>query len=125
MIDRPILILLVIATLSGASMPAAAQQTPAGDAWARVDSLAARTVRDQGLPGMALAITDGGAVLHEAYVGKADLKTGRLVTSRARGGAAFPLRGGRWVRAGNGPGPGRLRQTDFEPRRGTARPSNH
>jgi CubicO group peptidase (beta-lactamase class C family) len=46
-----------------------------------VDSLARSTIREEGLPGMALAVTDAGGVLHEIYLGMADLKAGRPVTS--------------------------------------------
>jgi len=77
---RPFQIMLILAILIGAAAPFSAQETPAVSAWARVDSLAARTVRDRRLPGMAVAVTDGDSVLYEVYVGKADLKTGRAVT---------------------------------------------
>jgi CubicO group peptidase (beta-lactamase class C family) len=45
-----------------------------------VDTLAARIVLERGQPGLAFAITDREAVLHEVYVGFADRKTGRPVT---------------------------------------------
>ena len=76
------LLCVAVALVAGRPGPLGAQHDSAlvGDAWARVDSLAESTVRDLGLPGLALAITNGEGVLHEVYVGKADLKTGRLVT---------------------------------------------
>lgn len=62
---------------------ARAQSGPARDsaAWARVDSLASRIIREEGLPGMALAVTGPGEILHEVYLGNADIKSGRPVTA--------------------------------------------
>ncbi len=53
----------------------------ADEPWAGVDSLAAGTLLAEGAPGMALAITDREGILHEAYLGEADIKTGREVTA--------------------------------------------
>lgn len=68
--------------LAGRPGAVLAQQRPTvgAEAWARIDSLATRLVRDGGQPGLALAITDRDGVLHEVYVGEADRKTGRAVT---------------------------------------------
>jgi len=77
-------LLLLAATLTAGSSPPLAAQTlvQAGrNGWAQVDSLATETLRRNGLPGMALAVTDRDGVLHEVYLGDADIKTGRPVTA--------------------------------------------
>jgi D-alanyl-D-alanine carboxypeptidase len=73
----------VVALAAGWPSPLGAQldSVVVADAWARVDSLAASVVRESGLPGLALAITDERALVHEAYLGEADIKTGRPVTA--------------------------------------------
>ena len=81
----PRVLALCLALVSGAGglHPARAQSDPVREstAWARVDSLARDVIRAEGLPGMALAITDGQSILHEIYLGKADVKAGRPVTA--------------------------------------------
>ncbi|MGD8362837.1 MAG: serine hydrolase domain-containing protein, partial [Gemmatimonadota bacterium] len=73
----------VVALAAGWPGPLGAQldSVVVADAWARVDSLAASVVRESGLPGLALAITDERALMHEVYLGEADIKTGRPVTA--------------------------------------------
>ncbi len=81
----PRTLVLFLAFLLGVGGPARvqAQSDPVREsrAWARVDSLAASVMREEGLPGMALALTDGEGILHEVYLGDADMKSGRPVTA--------------------------------------------
>lgn len=78
------ILLLLLAALGAACPDLLAAQTGARagtNGWARVDSMATRTLRDHGIPGLALAVTDREGVLYEVYLGEADIKTGRPVTA--------------------------------------------
>lgn len=77
-------VLLCLAAMAAAFPRSTACQVHPGAGpyeWARVDSLANRTLRDRGIPGLALAVTDKDGVLYEAYFGEADIKTARPVTA--------------------------------------------
>jgi len=82
-------VILAAFVWSGGTGPLIAQTDPSRvpEAWARVDSLAAAALRGVGLPGMALAVTNADSVLHEVYLGQADIKAGRSVD----GGTLFQI----------------------------------